>query len=203
MPQAGEAAYIAPHVERHSRLTTFFRSLLVIPHWVLLFFFGIVAYVAVFIAWFAVVITGRYPRPLYDFNANFIRYASRVGAYMALLSDVYPPFGDRPYPVELALGPPKEKYSRLSAFFRFFPLIIVSFIQGVLGFFLYIVLFISWVTIIVIGRLPLGLHDAIAFCMSYLSRSSAYALLLTERFPGFSSEPAAPVAPPVAGGYGV
>ena len=66
--------------------------------------YGIVAFIAVVIAWFAIVITGRYPQGLYDFVAGFTRFLTRVIAYAALLCDPYPPFGgaaDPAYPVRL------------------------------------------------------------------------------------------------------
>jgi hypothetical protein len=187
MPQSGESTYSAPHVARHSRLTTFFRALLAIPHWVVLALWGFVAYFAVILAWFAIVLTGRYPSGLYAFNAGFLRYSARVSAYILLLSDPYPPFGGAgtAYPVELEIGPPKASYSRLSAFLRVFPLIVVSVIQWVLLIVLYVAVFVAWVVIVITGRLPKGLHDAIAFCASYVARSSVYACLLSESFPGF------------------
>jgi hypothetical protein len=190
MPLPGEVTFEAPHVARHSRLTTFFRWLLVIPHFVVLFFYGIVAYVAVVIAWFALIITGRYPAGLYAFNAGFVRYSARVSGYTYLLSDAYPPFGAGPetsYPVELSIGPPKERYSRLSALIRVLPLIVVWVIAYVLGIVLAVVAFVAWIVIVITGRLPRGLHDVLAFCISYLTRANPYAFLLTERFPGFDA----------------
>jgi uncharacterized protein DUF4389 len=67
--------------------------LLAIPHYIVLFFLGIAAFVSVVIAWFAILFTGRYPRSLFDFVVGFHRWALRVEAYMLLLvTDKYPPF---------------------------------------------------------------------------------------------------------------
>jgi hypothetical protein len=67
--------------------------LLAIPHYVVLFFLGIFAFLAIVIAWFAILITGRYPRPLFDFVVGVMRWSVRVSAYMYLLvTDRYPPF---------------------------------------------------------------------------------------------------------------
>ena len=59
----------------------------------MLFFLGIGAFVAVVIAWFAILFTGRYPRGLFDFVVGFQRWGIRVIAYAFLLTtDEYPPF---------------------------------------------------------------------------------------------------------------
>jgi hypothetical protein len=70
---------------------------LAIPHYLVLFFLGIAAFVCVVIAWFAILFTGRYPRGLFDFVVGFGRWALRVGAYSFLLTtDRYPPFSLAP-----------------------------------------------------------------------------------------------------------
>ena len=67
--------------------------LLAIPHYIVLAVLGVGAIVAVFIAWFAILITGRYPRPLFDYVVGVGRWALRVQAYTSLLiTDRYPPF---------------------------------------------------------------------------------------------------------------
>jgi len=67
--------------------------LLAIPHYVVLIVLFIGAIVAVVIAWFAILLTGRYPRPLFDFVVGVSRWSLRVGAYAFLLvTDRYPPF---------------------------------------------------------------------------------------------------------------
>lgn len=67
--------------------------LLAIPHLVVLVFLGLGAIVAVIVAWFAILITGRYPRGLFDYVVGVTRWALRVNAYATLLiTDRYPPF---------------------------------------------------------------------------------------------------------------
>jgi hypothetical protein len=66
---------------------------LAIPHFVVLFFFVMAAFVAVVIAWFAILFTGRYPRGLFDYVVGVSRWALRVEAYAVLMvTDQYPPF---------------------------------------------------------------------------------------------------------------
>jgi hypothetical protein len=66
---------------------------LAIPHYFVLFFLGVAAFVSVVVAWFAILFTGRYPRPLFDFVEGVIRWSNRVNAYaLILVTDEYPPF---------------------------------------------------------------------------------------------------------------
>jgi hypothetical protein len=66
---------------------------LAIPHYLVLAFLEIAAVVVVFIAWFAILFTGRYPRGMFDFVAGVIRWHNRVIAYaFVLVTDRYPPF---------------------------------------------------------------------------------------------------------------
>jgi hypothetical protein len=70
--------------------------LLAIPHYIVLFFLAIAAFVAAIIAWFAILLTGRYPRSLFDFIVGVGRWGLRVDAYAFLLvTDRYPPFSLR------------------------------------------------------------------------------------------------------------
>jgi hypothetical protein len=70
---------------------------LAIPHYIVLFFLWIGAVVAVIIAWFAILFTGRYPRGLFGYVEGVIRWGNRVTAYAFLLAtDRYPPFQLRP-----------------------------------------------------------------------------------------------------------
>ncbi len=67
--------------------------LLAIPHYVVLFFLNIAAFVVVIVAWFAILFTGTYPRGMFDFVAGVIRWNIRVTAYVVtLVTDRYPPF---------------------------------------------------------------------------------------------------------------
>src|ERR1700709_2321882 len=95
---------------KRSRLTVFFRGLLVIPHYIVLVLWSIVAEIAILIAWFAALITGRVPAGLPNFIGWWLRYTTHVYAYMFILADPYPPFsGSTPYPVDLHIEPAEPK----------------------------------------------------------------------------------------------
>jgi len=70
---------------------------LAIPHYIVLFFLAIAAFVVWIIAWFAILFTGRYPRTIFDFTSGVLRWALRVEAYAFLLiTDKYPAFSLEP-----------------------------------------------------------------------------------------------------------
>jgi len=83
-----------PEVERDlNRWLPLVKWLLAVPHYVVLFFLIIGAIMAVVIAWFAILITGRYPKPLFNYVVGVGRWSLRVNAYAFLLvTDRYPPF---------------------------------------------------------------------------------------------------------------
>jgi hypothetical protein len=83
-----------PDAERDlNRWLPLVKWLLAIPHYIVLFFLSIGAFLAVVLAWFAILITGKYPRGLFDFVVGVGRWGLRVQAYALLLvTDRYPPF---------------------------------------------------------------------------------------------------------------
>jgi hypothetical protein len=86
-----------PNVEQDlSRWMPLVKWLLAIPHYIVLAVLGVGAALAILIAWFAILITGRYPRALFDYVVGVGRWALRVQAYSTLLiTDRYPPFSLR------------------------------------------------------------------------------------------------------------
>jgi hypothetical protein len=86
--------YTYPDAERDlNRWMPLVKWLLAIPHYIVLFFLTIASVVAVVIAWFAILFTGRYPRGLFDFVEGTFRWGQRVLGYAFLLvTDDYPPF---------------------------------------------------------------------------------------------------------------
>jgi hypothetical protein len=83
-----------PDVEHDlNRWLPLVKWLLAIPHFIVLIFLWLAAIVAVILAWFAILVTGRYPRVLFDFVVGVARWSLRVDAYAFLLvTDRYPPF---------------------------------------------------------------------------------------------------------------
>ena len=173
-------------VERN-RLTTFFRLIIAIPWMLWASIYGIAATVVVFIAWFALLFTARFPQGMYDFVAGYVRLSGRVYAYMALLTDELPSFGAGPepdYPVRIDVAPPQERYSRAKTFFK----LLLYFPQALIGgyglaFVVQWAAFISWFRILFTGRQSITMHEALVGSSAYLIRSNAFLLLVTEAHP--------------------
>lgn len=194
-----QPTFDADYVEKRSRLSTFFRLLLVIPHLIVLTVWGFIAFFAVLIAWFAIVFTGRYPEGLYSFVAGLARYSTAVYGYMYLLTDEYPPFGPDTdnYPVRLGgLERPLPEYDRLKTLFRIILLIppyIIAYAMGVVA---QVGALLSWFVIVILGKQPKGLQDMTVLGLSYQQRVVPYYCLLTQTWPSFTG----PEAGAIGGG---
>jgi Domain of unknown function (DUF4389) len=178
-------------LDGRNRLTTFFRPILDIPWLIVAGLYGIGAQIAAFIAWFAIVFTGRYPEGLYNFNAGFLRMSNRANGFAYLLTDEYPPFnGDEApaYPVRVGVPPPLDTYDRLKTGLRLIvgiPVVLLAWVQGLI---LGVCYLIGWFAILFTGRLSEGLFNPMRSASAYLTRAGGYFLLLTEDWPPFSLE---------------
>ena len=82
-----------PDAEHLNRFLPIIKWILLIPHYVVGIILGVLSLVAVIASWFAILATGRYPRPLFDFVVGVGRYWLRISAYgFLLITDRYPPF---------------------------------------------------------------------------------------------------------------
>ncbi len=176
------------YVSRRSRLSTFFRGLLVIPHYFVLIVYGLIFDVVWIIAWFVLLFTARWPEGLYRFVSGYLRFLARFSAYLYLGVDRYPPFGlsdDGDYPVRVRIDPPLAHYSRLKVFFRLIYAILAIVIRYALSIVLAFAALLSWFAIVVTGRQPQGLQNALNFSLAYTTRADALLFLLTETYPPF------------------
>ena len=198
-------AVAGPAAQR--RATVAIRFILVIPHFLALFYLGIVAFAVVVIGGLGALVSGQLPRLAATYLSGYLRWYSRVGAYLLLLTDEYPPFafGDAAYPVRLTVG--SGKLNRLTVLFRIILAIPAAIVSMLLtpGF-ATIVIFIAWLTALVAGRLPASLHQAFAVVLRYTIRYYGYLYLLTGVYPAgiFGDEPDAQseAVPPTGGGLG-
>lgn len=172
---------------RRSRLTVFFRLLLVIPHllWLTLWTYAI-GLVLVF-QWFATLFAGRMEEDVHGFLGRYARYHVHVYSYLFLLADPYPRFRGLPnsYPVDLELDPP-ERQSRWTVLFRLVLGIPAFVFATVLGTVVYVIAFLGWFASLVLARMPTGMRDLGAYCLRYQTQTYAYLMLLTPRYPSLA-----------------
>jgi uncharacterized membrane protein len=187
--------------ETQSRLTNFplgigttIRSFLLIPHFVILYFLQIAADIVFFIATFAILFTGRYPRGLFNFYVGYTRWNANMTGYLVSAYDKYPGFtmeSQADYPLSFEVEYP-ESLSRILnfpilgliiKFILLIPhLIVVSFLMLVAM----IVLFIAQFAILFTGSFPEGMHRFMIGVGRWSMRVNAYAYALTDKYPPFS-----------------
>src|SRR5437868_4839269 len=82
-----------PDARQLNRWLPLVKWFLAIPHYIVLLFLSLGAVIAVMAAWFAILVSGRYPRGLFDFVVGVLRWTNRVNGYaITLVTDEYPPF---------------------------------------------------------------------------------------------------------------
>jgi hypothetical protein len=183
--------------------------LLVIPHLFVLAFLWIAFLLLSAVAFVAILVTGRYPRAIFDFNLGVLRWTWRVSyyAYGALGTDEYPPFslGEEPdYPAQLHIPYPAH-LSRGLVLVKWWLLAIPHYlILGVLvgggswiatrnntwttgwwGGLVGVLVLLAGLTLTFTGRYPRGLYDLILGCQRWMLRVWAYAGLMTDEYPPF------------------
>lgn len=188
--------FVVDQPEKRSRLTTFFRLILAIPWLIALYVLEIVVGIVVIIAWFVLLFTGRWPEGLYNFTVGVLRFYARTIGYLVLLSDGFPPFGlgDDNYAIRLIADPPLDQYSRVKVFFRIIYIIPAVILVYVLQIAAELCAIASWVVIVITGKQPDGLQNALRFCISYIVRAYGLVFLVTETYPSFDDGGGAPAA---------
>ncbi len=189
--------------------------LLVIPHVIVLIVLWLVFVVLTFIAGVMILITARYPRPLFDFNVGVLRWGWRVSfySYGALGTDRYPPFTleDVPdYPARLTIDYP-ERLSRGPVLVKWwllvFPqLLIVGILTGAPwggtwdgdnswddgggawqsgGGLISLLVLFAAIALLFSGRYPRSLFDLVIGLQRWVQRVAVYSALMTDEYPPF------------------
>jgi hypothetical protein len=198
---------IEPHMAGRNRLTTAFRLVLAIPHLILVGGIGtgvasrgdgrttagseggLLGAVAIFLAivsWFTIALTGTHIIGIRQFTAFYLRWRVRALAYLMLLEDPYPPFGDAPYPASIEIVDPVGPRARLTVALRLLLAIphIVALVFVLLGWALTTIA--AWFVILFTGTYPHALYEFGVGALRWRLRVESYMLLLVDEYPPFS-----------------
>jgi Domain of unknown function (DUF4389) len=175
-----------------NRLTTFFRLFTAIPIVIVLSALQAANAGILFLSTLLMILFRRkYPRWWFDWNREFTRFAFRIQAYLALMSDTYPSTDEQQY-VQLELRYPNVETDLA----RGMPLIkwFLAIPHYIVLLFLWIAAIVSvviaWFAILFTGRYPRSLFEFVAGAQRWALRVAAYAfLLVTDEYPPFSLEP--------------
>ena len=162
------------------------KELLLIPHIIVLFFIGIASFIAVYIGYWAVLITGSYPMSLFNFVAGVQRWSTRTDSWMNGVADRYPPFalGESDYPARFEVDYPELSSRGLAVLGVIFlikwilllpHLIILSFLSMASA----VVVYISYWAVLITGRYPRGLFNFVTGVQRWTYRSNAWGYGLT------------------------
>ncbi|WP_405783521.1 DUF4389 domain-containing protein [Streptomyces sp. NBC_00859] len=185
-PEADEwlPALDIPEPQAQRRLTVLVRWLLLLPQFIVLFVLGIVAFLATVAGWFAALFIARLPGAVARYLSGFLAYETRVHASALLLVDTYPPFALTParaYPVRIEVRP--GRLNRLAVLFRIILMIPAAIVQGLFVSGWYAVSFVSWIVVLILGRMPRPLFEATAALLRFTMRYNAYTSMLTSAYP--------------------
>jgi len=183
-----------------SRLTTFFRFFLALPHLIwLALWFSLVAAPLALANWIAALISGESSPTLHRFLAAYTRYAAHVTAYVTLAADPFPGFTGRPgsYPVDVEVDPPGRQNRWKTGFRLILALPAMLLADTLVGFGTSLAggastyaagvavtaAFLGWFAVLARGRMPRGLRDLSVWAIGFSAQVTAYLLILTDRYP--------------------
>jgi hypothetical protein len=167
------------------------RALILVPHFLVISVLGVLVGLLQLVVWIPVLLQGRYPQWGYDLVGGLYRYSTRVTAYWALLTDRYPPFwvkGDHPVTVEYdetARINPLWGIPLFGIWLRAILAIPHYIVLWFLGIGVGLVLLVSWIPVLVNGRMADWGYTIIGGWLRWTMRVTAYVLLLTSDYPPF------------------
>jgi len=200
---------IAPQLANRNRLSVAFRIILAIPHLLLVGGIGLgfalrggrgdfttsagetgllgaIAYLLAIVSWFTIVIGGTHIAGIREYTTFYLRWRVRALAYLMLLEDAYPPFGEAAYPASLVFTDVERARSRLTVGFRLILIIPHMIVVGLLSVAWWVTTMVSWFAILITGRYPQGLYEFGVGVLRWFIRVEAYLLLLIDQYPPFS-----------------
>jgi Domain of unknown function (DUF4389) len=195
---------------RRNRVTVFFRLILAIPHFIWFFLWTIWIFLTSIVNWFSCLFTGRASPWLHNLMCGYVRYQVHLSAYLYLVGNPYPGFMGEAgeYPIDVRLPEEPVTQARWKILLRIFLAIPAFIVSAALagstggnvssgssgrraktrgfnggGALLFVCGFLGWFASLVRGTMPKGLRDAGAYSIGYTAQTTAYLLLVTDRYP--------------------
>lgn len=176
------------YTEPRSRLTNFFRYILVIPHFIVSGVWQYLAQILGFFQWWIILFTGKRNQSLWNMQRSWLAYSARVWAYYGLMFDKWPNIGAEPNGEPTSFSFEFEsKANRLTNFFRviwLIPTLIVA-IFVMIG--ALICTALCWFAIVITGKQPRGMFDYLAKVHCFMVRLQASTLLMSDVRPKFGA----------------
>ena len=190
-----------------NRVTVFFRLILAIPHFIFYTLWTIWVILVAIANWFISLFTGRPPVWVHNHLCHYVRYQAHLNSYFYLVGNPYPPFGGEAgeYPIDIDLPEEPVTQRRWTILVRLFLAIPALLIGGGLplsyantragnrgttrsfgtggGSLVAVCGVLGWFASMALGRMPKGLRDAGAWSVGYTAQTTAFLLLLTDRYP--------------------
>lgn len=176
--------YNVPVPRRRNRVTIAFRLVLALPHIASLYVVYLLIYPITAAAWLILLFSGTYEPGLAALPRLGLRWYARLAAYLYLLRDEYPPWGERPYPIEFEL-PVQTRQSRAGVFFRgllVLPHLVALYALQMVRLACAI---LAWFALLIGGEFPEGLRRLVVGINRWEIRVLAYLLLLRGDYPPF------------------
>ena len=187
------------HQETYSRGELILRTLfggiyIALPHMFLLFFVQIWAGILIFISWFSILFTGRFPQSFFEFLVGVYRWSLRVNARMYNLSDGYPAFGvdatdeftslEVEYPETLSRGHLllKTFFGGLYCALPHGFILVFRILWGL------ILWFLAFWVVLFTGSYPAGWHEFNVGTIRWATRVNLYLYFMTDDYPPFSAK---------------
>jgi hypothetical protein len=190
---------IINHQDSYSRGELLLRSFfgffyIMIPHMFVLYFLQIGLLFVNIARFWVILITGKWPKGLFDYAVKLQRYSLRVSTRLINLNDGYPAFGLNGKDINTDFDIlHKESYSRLRLLVRalfgvllILPHLVVLMLKVIP---VYFIVFIAWWAVLITGKYPKGMHDFVVGVLRHGYRLYNYLYFLADEYPSFSNDP--------------
>ena len=176
------------HPETLSQTLLFFKWLLALPLYIVLLFYGAAAFVATFIAFWAILVTGRYPQSLFEFVKGYMTWSFRVYSYFPLMMSRHW-LPDDLHPLKYEADAPAG-LSRLVLVFIKLPSFLFNIVETLVGIgilVLFVAGILAWWSILFTGRYPKKLFDFNVSLLEWVARVLAWQWLMRDDWSLFST----------------